>query len=152
MPGAPIRRKRREAREKLIREEAARLALMQHGILPEVSEAPPPPISHTRPATASTPAPKSDDVLALAPPEKLAELVELALMRAGDILKIKLDPLHADFIKLAAIQQSTLAAVLGTQARADPGKLRGAQHDRMGELLDRLRGPASSETSALSPT
>lgn len=86
--------------------------------------------------------PEPDDVLAIAPPEKLADLVRLALERAHDILSIRLDPLHTDFIKLVSLQQSTLASVLATQARTDPGRLRGQQTDKLGELLERIKATA----------
>lgn len=86
--------------------------------------------------------PKGDDVLAMAPPEKLAALVEKALKAADVILSLQLDPHSPDFIKLVSLQQSTLASVLATQARTDPGRLRGQQGDKIGELLAKIRAAA----------
>ena len=136
----PIRRARRLAAAAAA--EAERKALIeQNGSAPQVP-AYAYQSDHGTGQSAPPPA-KADNVLALAPPEKLQELVALALQRAHDILSIKLDPQAPDFIKLVSLQQSTLASVLGTQARTDPGRLRGQQGDKIGEILDRLRAGAA---------
>lgn len=71
--------------------------------------------------------------------ERLAELVDLSLDRARDILKVKLRPYQKNYLKLLTIQKETLAAVLSTQARVDEKRLRGRTKDKLGDILEAVK-------------
>jgi len=142
MPGMPKRRAKKLAQQAAMRELQAKLAAANAKLGLLNGEAPPPPPSIPTKAT-------SRDILSQAPPEKMRELVDLALLRAKEILSTRLDPRSPDFIKLAALQQSTLNSILGTQTRTDPGQLKGRPSDSIGEILEAIR---TSGTPASSPS
>lgn len=164
MPGMPIRRARREARQAELAEQA--LANGVHSApplpppglrLPPPPEAPPVTVQRResrrgRPSllsrlasqvpTPAAPTPVPDrkrDAALLAQHELLDSATELALKRAKAVLEIEINPEDKHYMRLLGLQQQAMALVLGLQSRVDDSKLRKKGGDRMGQILDRLK-------------
>ena len=72
--------------------------------------------------------------------EGLDNLTQLALDKAKEILEMKLMPGDEDFSTILKAQVSQVQAILTTQARVDEGRFKKKQVDKLGELLDLIRG------------
>lgn len=71
---------------------------------------------------------------------ELDEITELALDAVREILQLRLEPDDENFQAVLRQKGSTAAAVLTTQVRVDEGRFKKKQVDKLGELLDLIRG------------
>ncbi len=72
--------------------------------------------------------------------EGLDNLTQLALDKAKEILEMDLVPGDDDFNAILKAQVSQVQTILTTQARVDEGRFKKKQADKLGELLDLIRG------------
>lgn len=72
--------------------------------------------------------------------EGLDNLTELALMKEEEILRLPLIRGDPDFNAILKAQTSASATVLTTQARVDENRFKKKQIDKLGELLELIRG------------
>lgn len=72
--------------------------------------------------------------------EGLDNLTQLALDKAKEILEMKLIAGDEDFNAILKAQVSQVQTILTTQARVDEGRFKKKQVDKLGELLDLIRG------------
>lgn len=72
--------------------------------------------------------------------EGLDNLTQLALDKAKEILEMPLMPGDEDFNAILKAQVSQVQTILTTQARVDEGRFKKKQVDKLGELLDLIRG------------
>lgn len=72
--------------------------------------------------------------------EGLDNLTQLALDKAKEILEMQLIPGDEDFNAILKAQVSQVQTILTTQARVDEGRFKKKQVDKLGELLDLIRG------------
>lgn len=72
--------------------------------------------------------------------EGLDNLTQLALDKAKEILEMSLVPGDEDFNAILKAQVSQVQTILTTQARVDEGRFKKKQVDKLGELLDLIRG------------
>jgi len=72
--------------------------------------------------------------------EGLDNLTQLALDKAKEILEMELVPGDEDFNAILKAQVSQVQTILTTQARVDEGRFKKKQADKLGELLDLIRG------------
>ena len=90
------------------------------------------------PVTVTTPKVVREEVLDAS--EGLDNLTQLAIDKAEEILRLKLIPGDEDFNAILKAQTSQVATVLTTQVRVDEGRFKKKQVDKLGELLDLIRG------------
>ncbi len=90
------------------------------------------------PGTVSTPKVVREEVLDAS--EGLDNLTQLALDKAKEILEMPLVPGDEDFNAVLKAQVSQVQTILTTQARVDEGRFKKKQVDKLGELLDLIRG------------
>ncbi len=90
------------------------------------------------PVTVSTPKVVREEVLDAS--EGLDNLTQLALDKAKEILEMRLIPGDEDFNAILKAQVSQVQTILTTQARVDEGRFKKKQVDKLGELLDLIRG------------
>ncbi len=90
------------------------------------------------PGTVSTPKVVREEVLDAS--EGLDNLTQLALDKAKVILEMSLVPGDEDFNAILKAQVSQVQTILTTQARVDEGRFKKKQADKLGELLDLIRG------------
>ncbi len=90
------------------------------------------------PGTVSTPKVVREEVLDAS--EGLDNLTQLALDKAKEILDMALIPGDEDFNAILKAQVSQVQTILTTQARVDEGRFKKKQVDKLGELLDLIRG------------
>lgn len=90
------------------------------------------------PVTVSTPKVVREEVLDAS--EGLDNLTQLALDKAKEILDMRLIPGDEDFNAILKAQVSQVQTILTTQARVDEGRFKKKQVDKLGELLDLIRG------------
>jgi len=90
------------------------------------------------PVTVTTPKVVREEVLDQS--EGLDNLTQLAIDKAEEILRLKLIPGDEDFNAILKAQTSQVATVLTTQVRVDEGRFKKKQVDKLGELLDLIRG------------
>lgn len=72
--------------------------------------------------------------------EGLDDLTQLALEKAKEILEMRLEPGDEDFNAILKAQVSQVQTILTTQARVDEGRFKKKQVDKLGELLDLIKG------------
>lgn len=72
--------------------------------------------------------------------EGLDNLTQMALDKAKEILEMRLIPGDEDFNAVLKAQVSQVQTILTTQARVDEGRFKKKQVDKLGELLDLIRG------------
>lgn len=136
----PIRRARREKRDKLIREQAVRDYLGPNGknLFPGIELSAGEKSDNITITIPDTPKPEqSAETKALH--EKLNFAARLALEDAIETLEMKLEPKHPDFVKMKRLKAQAGATVAGILARVNPGDMRGQRNDRVGDILASLR-------------
>jgi hypothetical protein len=72
--------------------------------------------------------------------EGLDNLTAKALRKAEEILDMNLTPGDEDFNAILKAQVSQVQTILTTQARVDEGRFKKKQADKLGELLDLIKG------------
>ncbi len=87
---------------------------------------------------ALTKPPVRDEVLDAS--DGLDNLTMKALKKAEEILDMDLEPGSDDFSTILKAQVSQVQAILTTQARVDEGRFKKKQADKLGELLELIRG------------
>ena len=90
------------------------------------------------PVTVSTPKVVREEVLDAS--EGLDNLTQLALDKAKEILDMDLIPGDEDFNAILKAQVRQVQTILTTQVRVDEGRFKKKQVDKLGELLDLIRG------------
>ena len=90
------------------------------------------------PGTVSTPKVVREEVLDAS--EGLDNLTQLALDKAKEILEMPMMPGDEDFNAILKAQVSQVQTILTTQARVDEGRFKKKQVDKLGELLELIRG------------
>lgn len=90
------------------------------------------------PVNVAIPKPVREEVLDAS--EGLDNLTQLALDKAKEILEMQLVPGDEDFNSILKAQVSQVQTILTTQARVDEGRFKKKQVDKLGELLDLIRG------------
>ncbi len=90
------------------------------------------------PGTVTTPKVVREEVLDAS--EGLDNLTQLALDKAKEILEMPLIPGDDEFAAVLKAQVSQVQTILTTQARVDEGRFKKKQVDKLGELLDLIRG------------
>lgn len=80
--------------------------------------------------------------------EGLDELTELAIDKVKEILKLDLEPGDDNFGAVLRQQASVSIGVLTTQVRVDEGRFKKKQVDKLGELLDLIKGEEAKQVVA----
>jgi hypothetical protein len=138
MAGAPIRRARRIARDKVMREQAVRDYLGPNGknLFPGIEDHVNEPIDASA-AMPALPVPESPAQKQL--PEQLSRAADLAVKDAIETLEMKVDRLDPNFIKIKQLKAQAGATVAGILARVSPQDMKGRANDKVGDILAALR-------------
>lgn len=78
-------------------------------------------------------------------------LSNLAIERAIDIMKIKIDPKVPGFEKIMARQSGIIATMMSANVRVDSSRLRKPTDDPVGKMLDQLKGLEKGVAEADTP-
>lgn len=95
------------------------------------------------PVNVAIPKPVREEVLDAS--EGLDNLTQLALDKAKEILEMELMPGDEDFNAILKAQVSQVQTILTTQARVDENRFKKKSVDKLGELLDLIRGEEAKQ-------
>ena len=87
--------------------------------------------------------PVRDEVLTES--EGIDELTDLAIEKQIEILKLRLNPDDENFQAILRQQGATAAAAMSTQVRVDENRFKKKSVDKLGELLELIRGEEAKQ-------